>query len=157
MVEAGAHFHEDISAVVAVCTLSIAVYGLFPAKAGAPGGVMKAQLRSLHDANFRWLGEEAVRPETLPPLAKNIAKNFMDHFFKGEGRAIVRREVERMKLQVIFFFVVNLLRYGNMLTTSGWCLSASGQGRCHCGANPQGSCDCRKGTWRRGRWRRRKC
>jgi len=25
----------------------------------------------------------------------------MDHFFKGEGRAIVRREVERMKAQEI--------------------------------------------------------
>ena len=91
-------------------------------------GVTKAQLRSLRDANFRWPGEEAVHLETLPPLVKNIAKNFMDHFFKGEGRAIVRREVERMKLQVIFFFVVNLLRYENMLTTSSWCLSALGQG-----------------------------
>jgi len=157
MVEAGAHFHEDISAVVAVRTLSIAVYGLFPAEAGATGRVTKAQLRSLRGPNFCRPGEEAVHPETLPPLAKNIAKNFTDYFFKGEGRAIVRREVERMKLQVISFFVVNLLCYRNMLTTSGWCLSASGQGRCHCGANPQGSCDCQKGTWRRGRWRRRKC
>jgi len=157
MVEAGVHFHEDISAVVAVRTLSAAVYGLFPAKAGAPGGVTKAQLRSLHGANFHWPSEEAVRPETLPPLVKNISKNFMDHFFKGEGRAIVRREVERMKLQVISFFVVNLLCYRNMLTTSGWCLSASGQGQCHCGANPQGSCNYRRGTWRRGRWQRRKC
>ena len=77
MVEAGAHFHEDISAVVAV--------------------------RSLRGPNFCWPGEEAVHPETLPPLAKNIAKNFMDNFFKGVGRAIVRREVKRMKLQVIVF------------------------------------------------------
>jgi len=44
-------------------------------------------------------------------LAKNIAKNFMDHFFKGEGRAIVRREVERMKPQVTvhFSFIALLL------------------------------------------------
>ena len=97
MVEAGAHFHEDISAVVTVRTLSAVVYGFFPAEAGAPGGVTKAQLRSLHDASFRWPSEEVVRPETLPALAKNVAKNFMDHFFKGEGHAIVRREVERMK------------------------------------------------------------
>ena len=103
MVDTGAHFHEDINAVVAVRTLSAVVYGLFPTEAGGTGRVTKAQLRSLRDANFRWPGEEAVRPETLPPLAKNIAKNFMDHFFKGEGRAIVRREVERMKLQVIVF------------------------------------------------------
>ena len=44
MVEAGVHFHEDISAVVAVRTLSAAVYGLFPVEAGAPSGVTKAQL-----------------------------------------------------------------------------------------------------------------
>ena len=73
MVEAGAHFHEDIRVVVTVRTLSAAVYGLFPAEAGATGGVTKAQLRSLRDANFRWPGEEEVRLETLPPLAKNIA------------------------------------------------------------------------------------
>ena len=94
MLDAGAHFQEDISAVVVVRTLSAAVYGLFAAKAGNAGGVTKAQLRSLHDESFRWLGEKAVCPETLPALAKNIAKNFMDHFFKGEGRSIVRREVE---------------------------------------------------------------
>ena len=67
MVEAGVHFHEDISAVVAVRTLSAAVYGLFPAEAGAPSGVTKAQLRSLRNANFRWPGEKAVRSEMLPP------------------------------------------------------------------------------------------
>jgi hypothetical protein len=104
MVDARAHFHEDISTVVTVRTLSAAVYGLFPAEAGATGGVTKAQLRSLRDVNFRWPGQEAVRPEMLPALAKNIAKNFMDHFFKGEGRAIVRREVECMKPQVTVCF-----------------------------------------------------
>ena len=94
LLDARAHFHEDISAVVAVRTLRAAVYGLFPAEADAASGVTKAQLRSLRDASFRWPGEEAVCPEMLPALAKNIAKNFMDHFFKGEGRSIVRREVE---------------------------------------------------------------
>ena len=97
MLDAGAHFYEDISAVVIVRTLSTAVYGLFSAEASATDRVTKTQLRSLRDASFRWPGEEAVCPETLPALAKNIAKNFMDHFFKGEGRAIVRREIERMK------------------------------------------------------------
>jgi hypothetical protein len=103
MVDAGAHFHEDISTVVAVRTLSTAVYGLFPAEVGATAGVTKAQLRSLRDTSFRWLGEEAVHSETLPALAKNIAKNFLDHFFKGEGRAIVRRKVECMKPHVIVY------------------------------------------------------
>ena len=64
--------------------------------------VTKAQLCSLRDEGFPWLGEDAVRPEALPALAKNIAKNLMDHFFKGEGHAIVHREVERMKAQVVF-------------------------------------------------------
>ena len=70
---------------------------------------MKAQLRCLRDEGFPWPGEDAVRPKALPALAKNIAKNFMDHFFKGEGRAIVRHEVERMKAQVILsFFLMRL-------------------------------------------------
>jgi hypothetical protein len=113
MVDAGVHFHEDISAVVAVRTLSAAVYGLFPAEASTTGRVTKAQLRSLRDASFRWPGEEAVHPETLPALAKNIAKNFMDHFFKGEGRANVQREVECMKPQVTVRFssIALLLRF----------------------------------------------
>ena len=68
--------------------------GLFPTEAGQVGGVTKAQFRSLCDANFRWPGEEAVRPEVLPTLAKNIAVNFMEYFFEGEGRAIMRCEVK---------------------------------------------------------------
>ena len=104
MLDAGAHFQEDISAVVAVRTLSAAVYGLFAAKAGNAGGVMKAQIYPLRDEGFRWPGEEAVRLETLPALAKNIAKNFIDHFFKREGRAILRSEVKRMKPQVTACF-----------------------------------------------------
>jgi hypothetical protein len=74
---------------------------------------MKAQLCSLRDSSFRWPGEETVCSEMLPALAKNIAVNFMERFFKGEGRGLVRREVERMKPQVIFcafFYQPSLLR-----------------------------------------------
>jgi len=99
--DAGAHFNEDISAVVAVRMLSVAVYSLFPSEATSASTVTKAQLRCLRDEGFQWPGEAAVRPEALPALAKNIAKNFMDHFFKGEGRAIMRCEVDRMKAQVL--------------------------------------------------------
>ena len=67
--------------------------------------VTKAQLCSLCDEGFPWPGEDVVRPEALPALAKNITKNFMDHFFKGEGRALVRREVEQMKPQVVSYFL----------------------------------------------------
>jgi len=97
MVDAGAHFQEDLSAVVALRTLSAAVYGLFPAEADNGRSVTKAQLRSLCDEGFAWPGENAVRSDALPDLAKNIAKNFMDHFFKGEGHALVQSEVERLK------------------------------------------------------------
>src|SRR6185437_657774 len=112
MLDAGAHFHEDMSAMVAVRTLSAAVYGLFPSEAGQTSVVTKSQLCSLRDSSFRWPGEETVCPETLPALAKNIAVNFMERFFKGEGRALVQREVERMKPQVIvcFFCQPSLLR-----------------------------------------------
>ena len=101
MLYTGAHFNEDISDVVAVRTLSAVVYSLFPSEAASASTVTKAQLRCLRDEGFQWPGEAAICLEALPALAKNIAKNFMDHFFKGEGRAIVRREVERMKAQVI--------------------------------------------------------
>jgi hypothetical protein len=37
MLDAGAHFHEDISVVFTVRTLSAAVYGLFPTEAGRGG------------------------------------------------------------------------------------------------------------------------
>ena len=106
------------------------MYGLFPSEAGQTSGVTKAKLCSLHDSSFRWPSEETVCPDTLPALTKNIAVNFMEHFFKGEGRALVRREVERMKPQVIvcaslyyetFFITKNPL-------TSGWHHSAPGQG-----------------------------
>jgi len=109
MLDAGAHFHEDISAMVAVRTLSAAVYSLFPSEAGQASVVTKAQLRSLRDSSFRWPGEETVCPETLPALAKNIAVSFMERFFKGEGRALVQREVEWMK--VVPLYNVNHLRF----------------------------------------------
>ena len=130
MLDARVPSHKDISAMVAVRTLSDVVYGLFPSEAGQAGGVTKAQLRSLRDSSFRWPGEETVCPEMLPALAKNIAVNFMERFFKGEGRALVRREVERMKPQVIvcaslcyetFFITKNPL-------TSDWHRLAPGQG-----------------------------
>ena len=105
MLDAGAHFHEDISAMVAVRTLSAAVYSLFPSEAGQARVVTKAQLRSLRDS-FRWPGEETVNPDALPALAKNIAVSFMERFFKGEGRALVQHEVERMKNQVTFIYLL---------------------------------------------------
>ena len=128
MLYTGAHFHEDISTVVAVRTLSAVVYGLFPSKAIQASGVMKAQLHSLRDSSFRWPGEETVCPKVLPALAKNIAVNFMEHFFRGKGGAIVRREVERMKPQVIVYSLYSQSSSLRKPANSGWHLSAPGEG-----------------------------
>ena len=145
LLDAGAHFNEDISVVVAVRTLSAAVYSLFPSEAVSASTVTKAQLHCLRDEGFPWPGEDAVRPELLPALAKNIAKNFMDHFFKCEGRAIVRREVERMKALVIscLLFYAPFLRpemHLNIFEIS--CFLASSQSQRCCGAHPCRSSDC---------------
>ena len=52
MLDAGAHFNEDISVVVAVRTLSAAVYSLFSSEAASASTVTKAQLRCLRDKGF---------------------------------------------------------------------------------------------------------
>ena len=92
--------------MVAVRTLSATVYSLFPSEAGQAGVVTKTQLRSLRGPSFRWPGEDTANPDALPTLAKNIAVSFMERFFRGEGRALVQREVERMKNQVTFIYLL---------------------------------------------------
>ena len=62
MVEASARFYEDLSAIVAVRTLSATVYGLFPSASGYAGSVTKGQFCSLRDPGFAWPGDDAVRP-----------------------------------------------------------------------------------------------
>jgi hypothetical protein len=41
-----------------------------------------------------------MRPEVLPVLPKNIAKNFAETFFRERGRGLVQLEGERLKEQV---------------------------------------------------------
>ena len=52
MLDAGAHFNENISDVVAVRTLSAAVYSLFSSEAASASTVTKAQLRCPRDEGF---------------------------------------------------------------------------------------------------------
>ena len=40
------------------------------------------------------------RPDALPPLPKNIAKNFTGTFFRENGRCLVHAEAERLRDQV---------------------------------------------------------
>ena len=57
----------------------------------------KAQLQSKRDATFEWPSPEEVCPDALPPLPKNIAKNFTATFFKTSGRDLIWAEAERLK------------------------------------------------------------
>src|SRR6185437_8182312 len=88
------------SATVAVRSLSAAVYKLLPKGSGAEAAVTKTQLRTMRDPTFEWPSPDEVRHEALPPLPKNIAKNFTSSFFKTHGRDLVRGEIDRLRKQV---------------------------------------------------------
>jgi len=86
MVEAGARFHEDIS---------------------DEGPALLSPRRKLPLARRggRSPGDAASHGLEYP-------KNFMDHFFKGEGRAIVQREVKHMKPLVRHSFALLCWPFG---------------------------------------------
>ena len=90
----------DLSAAVAVRSLSAAVCKLLPEGSGAEASLTKAQLRTMHDPTFVWPSPDEVRPEALHALPKNIAKNFTSSFFKTHERELVRGEAERLRRQV---------------------------------------------------------
>ena len=87
----------DLSAAVAVRSHSAAICKLLPEGGGAEAAMTKTQLRTLRDPTFEWPSLDEVRPEALPPLPKNIAKNFTSGFFKTHGRDLVRGEAERLR------------------------------------------------------------
>ena len=90
----------DLSAVVAVRSLCAAVCKLLPEGSGTEASVTKTQLCTMRDPTFVWPSPEEVRPEALPALPKNIAKNFTASFFETHGRDLVRAEAERLRRQV---------------------------------------------------------
>ena len=90
----------DLSTAVAVRSLSVAVYKLLPEGSGTEASMTKTQLRTMRDTTFVWPSPDEVRPEALPPLPKNIAKNFTSSFFKTHGRDLVRGEADRLQKQV---------------------------------------------------------
>ena len=100
MARSGADFKCELSATVAARTLGTAACRLLPAESGnSSTGILKAQLRLLHDASFEWPSLDSLRPEALSALPKNIAKNFAKYFYE-KGRLLVDVELERMKDQV---------------------------------------------------------
>ena len=84
----------DLSAAVAVRSLSAAVYKLLPEGGVAEAAVTKAQLCSMRDSTFEWPSLDEVHPEALPPLPKNIAKNFTASFFKTCRGDLIQAEVQ---------------------------------------------------------------
>ena len=90
----------DLSTAVAVRSLSTAVCKMLPEGSGAEASLTKTQLRTMRDSTFVWPSLEEVRPEALPALPKNIAKNFTASFFKTHGKDIVRGEAKRLRRQV---------------------------------------------------------
>ena len=81
------------------------VCSLLEAPVGGEASVTKAKLRTLRDPGVQWPSTNEVKPETLPALPRNIAKNFMATFFQERGRELVAHEGERMKAQVGPLFV----------------------------------------------------
>ena len=63
MADSGAEFKCELSATMAAQTLNAAVYGLL-----------------LRDPSFQWPSLDSLRPDALPALPKNIAKNFATYF-----------------------------------------------------------------------------
>jgi len=104
MARSSADFKCELSTTVAAQTLSAAVCRLLPAEGSSSStGIQKAQLRLLRDASFECPPLDSLRPESLPTLPKNIAKNFAKYFHE-KGRRLVDLELERMKDQVHLHF-----------------------------------------------------
>lgn len=82
MLDARSKLYGDLSAVVTARTSAASVCNFLPTEADSPQTISKTQLHTLRSSSFGWPSEEAVRLENLPPLPKNIAKNFIESFFK---------------------------------------------------------------------------
>ena len=86
---------------------------LLKAPASGEASVTKSRLRTLRDPGVHWPSTEEVKPETLPALPRNIAKNFMATFFQERGRELVAHEGDRMKAQVrplLCFYCLRFLK-----------------------------------------------
>jgi hypothetical protein len=86
------------------------VCSLLETPAGGEASVSKAKLRTHRDPGVQWPSTEEVKPETLPALPRNIAKNFMATFFQERWQELVAHEGEHMKAQVGLLFARCCLR-----------------------------------------------
>ena len=97
MTDCGSQFFGELNAGVAARSLIAMVCSLLEAPAGGEASVSKSKLRTLRDPGVQWPSIEEVKPETLPAIPRNIAKNFMATFFQERGRELVAHEGECMK------------------------------------------------------------
>jgi len=97
MTDCGSQFFGELNAGVTARSLIAVVCSLVEAPAGGEASVTKSRLRTLRDPSVQWPCAEEVKPETLPALPRNIAKNFMATFFQERGRELVAHEGDRLK------------------------------------------------------------
>ena len=88
MTDCGNQFFGELNAGVAARSLIAMVCSLVEAPADGEASVTKSRLRTLRDPSVQWPCAEEVKPETLPALPRNIAKNFMATFFSRKKAGV---------------------------------------------------------------------
>jgi hypothetical protein len=83
--------------MVVAHTLATSVCSLLSGNTSSSSGITKAHLRQLREVTFEWPSEEDVLPKRLSPLPKNIAKNFIETFYKEKGVSLMQHEGLRLK------------------------------------------------------------
>ena len=103
LASAGRSFGE-LGAAVSARTLAHSVCSLLkPSSSGGEPSVSKSDLCLLRDPNYSWPPAE-MPVDQIPALPKNIAKNFMQNFFKKFGYSLTVAEGRRVLRKVAFFF-----------------------------------------------------
>jgi hypothetical protein len=97
LASAGRSFRE-LGAAVASCSLPRAIYSLFKSSEDGEPSITKCDLRQLCDVNFAWPTDTSV--EKILVLPKNIAKNFMQNFFKKFGFGLTVAKGQRVLRKV---------------------------------------------------------
>lgn len=78
-------------------TLAALVCSILLGDASSLVGITKTQLRQLCEPTIIWPLEEDVLPERLSSMLKNIAKNFIDTFYKEKGVGLMDCEKLHVK------------------------------------------------------------
>ncbi|PUZ65799.1 hypothetical protein GQ55_3G253900 [Panicum hallii var. hallii] len=110
LASAGRSFGE-LGDVVSVRSFAHALCAMISSSSGSPDPVItKSDLRRLRDPSFSWPSETAM--EKIPVMAKNIAKSFMQGFYKkcgfslavAEGRRVLRQVLIALKMFYHYYY-----------------------------------------------------